>query len=1292
MSNMENISIVTFNVRGIRDRMKRRTIFRHLHLKYHNHIVILQETHSSSDIETVWQNEWGSKIIFSHGSIHQAGVSIMFPRSFQGSVRNEHIDRKGRVVGARIEIGNTLASIIGVYAPAVDNQEEKVSFFENMRSVLAELSETYMIIGGDFNVHMSPYDTEAHKFFATPASAKLSQLVDEYCLVDIWRHQNPQSRSFTWRRIQPLQQSRLDFIFVNAAFQLAFNIESKISAGVRSDHSAVDIVATPANRQRGPGLWRYNNELHVNDSIFIESVREETLKARNGVAPYSTDTPIGVTVEMLLSNIRVLSIRRCKNIAFNLRKEECELLERVTSLEEDLSTLDEAQRHEYTEAKQRLDAIKTKRGVQAIISSGVKWTEQGEKATKYFLSRGKQLSAQKTITEIKENDDRIVGDRAILQHCAAHYSNVFTAAGANKEKMSCFLNNSNIPKLSDFERQQCEGAINGDECKFALSLMEKRKAPGVTGFTAEFFLHFWNELGGIITEYINDAYEHGFFITQKRGIITLLPKKGDQTKLQNKRPICLLDVIYKIVAKVIAIRIDKVIRKLVSPEQTGFIKGRFIGENIRLISDIIEYCENDKLGGLMVACDYRSAFDSLEHEFIFGALHAYNFGESLIKWVKLLYGDAHLAVINNGYTSPWFKCNRGTFQGSPLSGMLFNLAIEILAINVRTNQRIRGIEISNVETKLSMYADDITAFLKDKESAEAFIRVMDEFRDASGLGLNIEKCNLMWLGVDKHKQDTIREISAAKTVKILGIHFSPSGPCESKNIDPICKKIESVINIWSQRALTLKGRITVCKTLIASQLAYLGGCIEIPNKNIVTLQSKIMKFLWRGRPPKVSQRILCQNIRDGGLNAINLAAFCKALKLGWVRRLYNSKEASWRRILQARIGRYDITDMIQTCLGADDIKRFKIPVFYKDVLNDFQTHSHRPLDTKMNIQTEFIWYNRNIRIAGKTLFVSRMYQAGIKTVNDLTREDGSLMTLHELKRIAPRMNIDFLTYQVVLNGIPQMWKDKLAACRYNKLSEEDGRNVSFHIGSKVLKVKEMRSSHFYKAQIGRETPSAVARWEHYGYQIGSWENIFILPYMCTKSTKLQTLQYRILNRFLPTKKYLFIRNVVETSECPACKQIDTLEHFLFSCVEVKCLWEALFCRINKLSLNSVHTVLFGVARNNYAINLLVLLVKQYIVNCKLASVTTVPTTQGLAWFLKHHINIERQIAIGGEKLQSFNEKWSRFLDVNNEFNLVSGFGQIVGVGRPAQRTSRGGARQVPNRGGGGCHTATFLPG
>ena len=111
------------------------------------------------------------------------------------------------------------------------------------------------------------------------------------------------------------------------------------------------------------------------------------------------------------------------------------------------------------------------------------------------------------------------------------------------------------------------------------------------------------------------------------------------------------------------------------------MKGRFIGENLRLISDAIEYIEEDQDEGIIVACDYRAAFDSLEHEFIFAALKAYNFGDSLIASVKLMYSEASLAFVNNGYSSRWFKCNRGAFQGSPLSGVSFDLAVEVPGIN-----------------------------------------------------------------------------------------------------------------------------------------------------------------------------------------------------------------------------------------------------------------------------------------------------------------------------------------------------------------------------------------------------------------------------------------------------------------------------------------------------------------------------------------------------------------------------------------------------------------------------------
>ena len=116
----------------------------------------------------------------------------------------------------------------------------------------------------------------------------------------------------------------------------------------------------------------------------------------------------------------------------------------------------------------------------------------------------------------------------------------------------------------------------------ALKAMAAGKVPGPSGFTKEFFLKFWEHIGPLIVSYINQAHGKGlFFPTQRRGFISLLPKKGDQRYLKNKRPIVLLDVIYKIVAKVIAMRLECIVSRLVSSDQTGFLKGRYIGDNLR---------------------------------------------------------------------------------------------------------------------------------------------------------------------------------------------------------------------------------------------------------------------------------------------------------------------------------------------------------------------------------------------------------------------------------------------------------------------------------------------------------------------------------------------------------------------------------------------------------------------------------------------------------------------------------------------------------------------------------------
>ena len=195
--------------------------------------------------------------------------------------------------------------------------------------------------------------------------------------------------------------------------------------------------------------------------------------------------------------------------------------------------------------------------------------------------------------------------------------------------------------------------------------------------------------------------------TQKQAIIICLPK-GDKPRhfLNNWRPISLLNTVYKIASGSIASRMKKFLTNLVDSDQTGFMAGRSISENIRLIYDIMEYSEEENLPGLLLLIDFEKAFDSLSWPFVQKVLKFFNFGTSFQKWISLFYSDISAMVNQGGNLSEQFKVHRGCRQGDPLSPYIFILCIEILAIMIRNNKDITGIKISEKEKKLSLYADD----------------------------------------------------------------------------------------------------------------------------------------------------------------------------------------------------------------------------------------------------------------------------------------------------------------------------------------------------------------------------------------------------------------------------------------------------------------------------------------------------------------------------------------------------------------------------------------------------------
>ena len=158
----------------------------------------------------------------------------------------------------------------------------------------------------------------------------------------------------------------------------------------------------------------------------------------------------------------------------------------------------------------------------------------------------------------------------------------------------------------------------------------------------------------------------------------------------------------------------------------------------------------------MLFIDFEKAFDTLEWNFIEKTLRYYNFGDSLITWVKLFYNDISSCIQNNGWSSAFFNLTRGVRQGCPLSSYLFILCVEILGNAIRNHNQIKGICVLGTECKLSQYADDTTFILDGSDnSVHQSFSLLDSFATISGLRINYEKIEALWIGSSRLQRRVI---------------------------------------------------------------------------------------------------------------------------------------------------------------------------------------------------------------------------------------------------------------------------------------------------------------------------------------------------------------------------------------------------------------------------------------------------------------------------------------------------------------------------------------------------------
>ena len=311
------------------------------------------------------------------------------------------------------------------------------------------------------------------------------------------------------------------------------------------------------------------------------------------------------------------------------------------------------------------------------------------------------------------------------------------------------------------------------------------------------------------------------------------------------------------------------LNKRIHENQKGFVSGRYIGENTRLVYDILNYTDQMNKHDLLLFIDFEKAFDSISWDYIFNVIRFFNFGPDFERWIHIISRNVKLCVIQNGFFSQFFNIGRGCRQCDPISPYLFLLCVEILGVLIRN---IKGINISDVEYKLFQFADDMGIFLDGSEnSLRNALNLIDQFSKFSGLKPNYDKTKCIWIGSKKGSTTRLcKNLNLEWTDEsfpLLGIKFSTNlKDITELNFTDRLNDIQNSILMWNKRNLTVLGKITVVKTILLSKLSHLLISLPSPNKvYIKALETMLYNYIWGSKTDRISRNQLTKDYKKGGV-------------------------------------------------------------------------------------------------------------------------------------------------------------------------------------------------------------------------------------------------------------------------------------------------------------------------------------------------------------------------------------------------------------------------------------------